>query len=209
MALNDLPDIGEDLGVFLGDVEFLRRVVFEVEEQRRVVFFWFFSVTSLSDKMCLPGAFSDGHNFSAAIEEHYISGTWAGAKQGREDINAVNNPVFGDGDASEFEGGGEDIHSAGEACIGGIWFYFSGPPCDTGLAHTAFPSAALSPAEESCRASVKVHNQPGAVVAGEENKRVFVEVVFAESVEDFSDAPVEFFDDIAIKAAETCVLKMP
>ena len=90
----------------------------------------------------------------------------------------------------------------------GVGRYGSGPPHERAFTATTVEHRALALAERRGRAGVVAVTQPRAVVGGEDDERVFVELVFAERVEDPADAPVDLHHHVTEQAGPAFALEL-
>src|SRR6185503_20063710 len=116
----------------------------------------------------------------------------------RREVEAVDRPVGGNLGAGELEDRRQQINRAGDVARDGSRGDLSGPPEDAGLAHAALPRTALPFAEQPRRAAVLVLDEPGAIVAREDDERLLLEPFGTERLQHPADAPVELLDDVAV-----------
>ncbi len=87
-------------------------------------------------------------------------------------------------------------------------FHPARPPENRGHPNTSFVARTLAPKQRSGTATVFVVHQPGAIVRGKNDVRVFVQTLFAKGVQDLPNAPVNLLNNIAIQAALTFAFKL-
>ena len=109
--------------------------------------------------------------------------------------------MFGKSSVNYFGDGGEKVDGHEHVFGFGAGWNFSGPTHDARFAGTAFPIGAFAFAQGVGGAGVIAVVEPWAVVGGVDDPGVFFETVAFEGVHDLADGPVDFLDDIAVKAA--------
>ena len=87
-------------------------------------------------------------------------------------------------------------------------FDFFWPPGDGGFAHAPFPGAAFALGQEPGGTARQLFDQPGTVVACEEDQGVFREIFLAQRVQHLPDAPIEFFHGVAVETARAFAFKI-
>ena len=75
-----------------------------------------------------------------------------------------------------------------------------GPADDAGNALASFPGGALSFPQRSCAPAMIAVAEPGAVITGEENEGVPVNLVLPEGGENLAHRPVDLHDDVSVEA---------
>ncbi len=116
------------------------------------------------------------------------------------DVETID-AVFGEIGVNEFGDGGEEVDGHEHVFGFGAGGNFPGPAHDARFAGTTFPVGALAFAEGIGGAGVIAVAKPWAVIGGVNDPGVFFEAVAFEGVHDLADGPIDFFNDIAVKAA--------
>ena len=127
-------------------------------------------------------------------------GVFALAKEQRGEIAAVNHGLRGHFGSGDFQAGGQHVDGAGDGIAHAAGCDLAGPPRERGDAHAAFPGAAFATAQGGGAAAIGAFDEPGAVVAGEDDERVRIELQLAQRVEHATDAGIDLLHPVA-KAA--------
>lgn len=130
-----------------------------------------------------------------------MGGGGVGASEDGGDVFAVDDEIGGERGVGDVGEGWEEVHHAGEGVGGGVGGDVVWPPEDEGHADAAFVGGAFTAAIGDGVAALFFFLEPGAVIAGEDDEGVGVEVEFFEGGEDLGGGPVEFLDDVAVEAA--------
>src|SRR5690606_36333657 len=120
------------------------------------------------------------------------------AQEERRDVGAVDLPVGRHRSAGQGDEGGEEVDVAGDGVAGGPGGDTAGPPGDGGHAHAPLVGAALAAAQRRGDAPLPALDEPGAVVAGEDDERVLGEVFGAQRVEHAADGVIDLLDPVAV-----------
>ena len=160
------------------------------------------AVAALSAEVGLPLAEPAGEELRAAVKKIRALGQRALPDEQRQQIEAVERDAGRGGCAGEGESGRIQVERTG-GFAGHRRANASGHPRDAGDTHAAFPRAAFALAERAGAAALGSLGEPGAVVAREEDERVLGEAGAAEGGENFSRAPVNLLNDVAVDSAAT------
>jgi len=200
-------EAGDDVGMFGGDLVILGGVDFQIIEQRFRVGDGLLAVTGLCDEVQLPGTEARGIELLAAIVTEHVALNLLLIHEQAGEIDAVHRTIRGHRAAGQPYDRREEVEGRRDVALDGRPD-LAGHPEDAGHAHAAFPGATLAVAEQAgASAGLSAHQQPRAVVAGEDDEGVVGHALFLERFEDFADAPVEFLDDIAVDTAAALTLK--
>jgi len=203
----------DDVGVLVGDVYAFADVRLKIIQSEAGLLLnvvagsaagtWFVFQTAIRmRKMQFPFAAADGVQVTAPVKEQGFVrgfGSFFAAHQ-RPDIFAVDDAVLRNFSAREICDGGENVDGHCHLIADGACRDLSGPGHDAGLALSAVPGGPFAFAEWQCGAGVIAVGEPGAVVGGEDDQRVFFEAVFFESLTNLADGPVDFHDHIAVES---------
>ncbi len=149
----------------------------------------------------LPRALA--HGLEVVAGEVIVRLSWrvfALAKEQRGEVATVEHGLrrhFGSGD---FQAGGMHVDGAGDGIAYAAGRDLARPPRERGDAHAAFPGGAFAAAQGTGAAAIRAFDEPGAVVAGEDDERVRVELQLAQRVEHTTDAGIDLLHPVA-KAA--------
>ena len=118
------------------------------------------------------------------------------AEEQRSDVSAVNFPIHRHSASSQFYECRKEIYGSRNRVAYAPAGDFSRPPRKRRFAHAALPSAAFSATQRACIAAVFTLREPRAVIARENNERVFRELQIAQSVEHSPYAPIHLLDPV-------------
>lgn len=170
-------EFGDDLGVFFGEVVFLTKVFFEVEEEilGGGVGILFGLASVLNEKFVVPG--SDAFEIAlGGVVDELLAWSFVGTFEEIGDVDSVDFFVGGQRGVGEFCDGGEEVDGAAELIAGRVGGNSSGSPHDAGNTLSAFEGGAFAIAEWSGAAAVVFELEPGAVVGSEDEVGVLIEL---------------------------------
>ena len=148
-------EFGDDLGVFFGEVVFLTKVFFEVEEHvlGGGVGILFGLASVLNEKFVVPGPDAFEIALGGVVDE-FVARTFVGTFEEIGDVDAVDFFVGGQRSVGEFGDGGEEVDGAAELIAGGVGGDSSGAPHDARDALATFEGGAFAFAKRSGGATV-------------------------------------------------------
>ena len=190
--------LGGEVGAF---VDFLIEIV-EARVRLCVVLSLAFGAgVALCHQRELPRALAHGLDVvTGEVVVGFALGFFALAKEQRGKVATVEHGLcwqFGSGD---FQAGGMHVDGAGDGTAHAAGRDLAGPPRECGDAHAAFPGGAFAAAQGTGAAAIGAFDEPGAVVAGQDDERVRVELQLAQRVEHATDTGIDLLHPVA-KAA--------
>ena len=199
-------EFGDEVGILGGHVVAFGGVAVDVEEFRRGLF-------ALA---VFPGALADGFEDFAEVVKVFLARRGMAVAEVGEEAFAVVDAVFRKRDLGGVEDGGEEVEGGGEILGDLAGADGAGPADDAGDTGTAFVARTLRAAEDASGAGMPGFDAfgehtgreivPRSVVAGENNHGVLIKAFFLQGTEDFSDGPIEGFDDVTVMAGAGAAL---
>ena len=190
-------EFGDDFGMLGGEVVFLAEVGFEVEE-KDLRFCVLVSATAFFDEEFIVSRADSIEVAVGGVVKEFVARALVGTGEEFGDVEAVDFFVGGEFGTSEGGDGGEEINGAAKRFAGGVGGDAPGSPHHAGDTLATFKSGAFTIAEGTGRAAVVFEGEPGAVVSGENEVGVLIELKFAEEVGDASDLGIDVFDDVGV-----------
>lgn len=200
----DGGELRNDVGMLGGEVGLFADVLIEVVEAWVlfcIVGGFFAHGFFLRSERELPWALA--HGLEVVAGEVVVGFAWrvfALAKEQRGEIATVDDGLRGHFGSGDFQAGGQHIDGAGDGIAHAAGRDFAGPPRECWDTHAAFPGAAFAAAQGAGAAAIGAFDEPGAVVTGENDECVLVELHLVQRVEHTTDAGIDFLHPVA-KAA--------